>query len=649
LITLGQIILSIPLALSLLYFLTSIKKDKKVSDDKISKNFTLLIFISTVISFLFLLYKYYISDFYYQNVFTNSHTSKPDIYKLSGAWGNHEGSMLLFLCIVSIYSFLYSIKSEFGHKASVLFYQNFVFLLLIIYIYFFSSPFEINELIAQEIMPRQGLGLNPLLQDIGLAIHPPILYLGYGGYSLAYSIAIVALTKQVPGKLWCEDLKGWSLISWALLTLGVALGSWWAYRELGWGGYWFWDPVENISLMPWLLGTALIHSLLYTRKFEGAYKLTLYLAISTMIFSLIGFFLVRSGILLSVHSFANAPARGTILLTIILIFIVKSFYLIIKYSDKIKFESNYEYNIFSRQFLVLSNVIFYLTLTATIFLALFYPIVTQIFFDKLITVGEPYFLKIFVPIVIASLLFMVFTPYFRWHKNKFFKGFKKTTLSFIISFVLSLYFLYTYKIGTKLYISIFLGFWLVLSLFEILIVRALKREKTGKGFIAMIVSHIGFGLLVLSISFLTMFESTEEVLISKDEKIKINNGNIVFKGSEFVKESNYLARINNFELIKKHNGKEIKYEFSPEERVYFPGGKKTNEADIKRRGFDDYYMVTSGISDIDKKNLDPEESYKEVIILKYFEKPFINLLWLSAIIIALGAFISAYKPREKKK
>ncbi|MBC8307425.1 MAG: heme lyase CcmF/NrfE family subunit, partial [Pelagibacterales bacterium] len=280
-------------------------------------------------SFISLILAYVTSDFSNFNVFQNSHSEKPLIYKITGAWGNHEGSILLWVCMISIYGFFYSLfsKSSESFKVLVLKIQSGIFIIFSFFIIFTSNPFLVNSVVVEE-----GLGLNPILQDPALAIHPPMLYLGYVGFSLVFSLAIANLLKTNSDETWIVETQKWSIISWGFLTAGIALGSYWAYYELGWGGWWFWDPVENISLMPWIAGLALVHSLLMVRGEEAIERWIVFLSILCFSLSILGTFLVRSGILTSVHSFAADASRGLFILLIFfvttgfgfLVFLIKS-------------------------------------------------------------------------------------------------------------------------------------------------------------------------------------------------------------------------------------------------------------------------------------------------------------------------------------
>ena len=375
---------------------------KVIELEKISQILTLLIFLSAFFSQLALIFSYLISDYSVANVYQNSHHLKPTIYKISGSWGNHEGSMLLLITILSGYSLAFAFLSKISaeKKLIILSSQSFIVAAFSSFTAFTSNPF-----IRLFPAPKEGLGLNPVLQDIGLAMHPPMLYVGYIGFSLVFSFAIAGLLLEKIDRDFSKYLKNWLFFSWGFLTAGIGLGSWWAYRELGWGGYWFWDPVENISLMPWIAATALIHCIKFLEKKEIFKSWTAFLAILTFILCLLGIFLTRSGVLTSVHSFAVDAKRG--FFVIMLILIVGGIGLLIFGAKSGKLESvKIKFHFTSRIAAILVNNYFLLLSLFIVVLGTLYPLFSQSFFDQFIAIGPSYYNKLFSILIVPFLVFL---------------------------------------------------------------------------------------------------------------------------------------------------------------------------------------------------------------------------------------------------
>ncbi len=632
-INLGQIILGTILAVSLFQAIFRVNDNSKFLSQK---SLSLIVSFLCISSLAYLSYKYAVSDFSILNVFQNSNTMKPMLYKLTGVWGNHEGSMLLFVTLLAAYSSGFALISKTQVKDDVLQIQAAIITLITGYIYFTSNPFEATPIFEGMGIPEQGRGLNPLLQDIGLAIHPPILYLGYAGLSIVFSYICVAIRKKTDAKIWGEEIKNWVLWSWSFITIGVALGSWWAYRELGWGGFWFWDPVENISLMPWLISCGLIHSLLYTRKFGGLNRTSLLLGLMSFLAALAGFFMVRSGILSSVHSFAADPTRGIVMLAIV--FAISAYALILFGKNFLELKPNIleNFGILSRQALVIGNVIFMLALAFTIKLGVIYPITLSVFNIADISVGEPYFNKVFVPISIVLVFIMIFTPFIKWQNEKIVNVIKRSAFSFIVSVLITgfVYYFNENKFNIRAIAALFMGCWLILSLAEILIKRAAKREKISKGFFAMSVAHIGFGGLCIAISLVTSLESGKSFVLKENKKVSFEDYELSLSKSQIKQERNYFAQ--EADIILTQGNKKIT--LKPENRIYFPDMTKTFETDIKYSLSKDMYVVMG--ESTEKENNDYS------FPLRFYIKPFIAFVWLSALLIAIGGFI-AMLPKKK--
>ena len=368
-----------------------------------------------VISFLGLVLSFVISDFSNETVFNNSHTAKPLFYKISGTWGNHEGSLLLWLLVLTLFIFLFLLrtkKQSKQYRILTLLFQQIIIIGFFVFLLKTSNPFNYIYPI-----PNEGLGLNPILQDPALAIHPPILYLGYVGTSIIFSAALSATVLNYISKKWASHIKKWVLISWVFLTFGILLGSIWAYYELGWGGFWFWDPVENASLLPWFAITALMHSVMVLEKRDNLYSWVIILCLLTFILSVTGTFLVRSGILNSVHTFASDPARGIYILIFLSLMILSSLLIFFKFYKK----ENYSFNFKSKETFILINNWFMTFFLVTVFIGTLYPIFLDVLADVKISVGPPFYNIVIIPLVIPLLLLMVFGPQFNWiNSNKFF-------------------------------------------------------------------------------------------------------------------------------------------------------------------------------------------------------------------------------------
>ena len=406
--------LNVLLGILIIYFSYKDLKDSKLLISK--KIYQLCLFQSTFIitCFFTLIAAFIVSDFSLITVYQNSHSLKPFFYKVSGTWGNHEGSLLLWVIILTIFSFLFLLNNKRhskDYKINSLIVQNILIIGFLFFLLFNSNPFSVIS-----PTPKEGLGLNPILQDPALAIHPPLLYIGFVGSSIYFSAAIASLLTNYTGKLFAQSIKNWVLISWSFQTLGILTGSIWAYYELGWGGFWFWDPVENASLLPWFAMSALLHSLMVLEKRNQLYFWVIILCLLTFILSVTGTFLVRSGILNSVHTFANDPSKGLYILIFLSLMIFASVFL---FFNKFKNE-NYNLNSNSKETYILINNWFMIFYLITVLLGTIYPIFTEVLTDHKVSVGPPFYNTVIIPIVVLFLLFMSVGPQSQWIKNRFY-------------------------------------------------------------------------------------------------------------------------------------------------------------------------------------------------------------------------------------
>ena len=594
---------------------------KQINQNVLSLSFLQLIFV--IISFLSLIVSFIKSDFSNETVFNNSHTTKPLFYKISGTWGNHEGSLLLWLLVLTLFIFIFLIKSREQpkkYRILTLLFQQVIIIGFFLFVLMTSNPF--NYLFPT---PNEGLGLNPILQDPALAIHPPILYLGYVGTSIIFSSSLAAVTQNYVTKEWGKHIKKWVLVSWIFLTIGIMLGSIWAYYELGWGGFWFWDPVENVSLMPWLTLTALLHCIVVLERRTALTSWIVILSITTFTLSMCGTFLVRSGILNSVHTFANDPARGIFILIFLFFLIALSLGIFFFFHKENNKNSN---NFFwlSRETSILINNWFMMYFLSVILIGTVYPIFLDVISSEKISVGPPFYQKLIVPFLIPFLLFMSLGPRLKWIKSKI-ENKSSLIITFTISVMLTFFIIKNLTADLLFYtILISAAFFLFFTTLKELLIKKLNN-------ISQTVSHFGFSLLILSILFNSILSSEIITNIKIGERYDYNKGEIFFKKIEERKESNFNSIIASFE-IKDKNGKTI--ELKPEIRIYNQPVIITSEADIKTTLLEDKFLVMNLV----KGN--------EYFNIRYQVKPFMIWIWISVLLLSLGGLMSLLKKRYEK-
>ena len=621
----GNFTLFFCLLLSSIIFFTSILSlNNKNSFFKRNLNELLFFkFFFTLLSFFSLLILFINSEFSNETVLNNSHISKPLFYKISGTWGNHEGSLLLWLLILTFFAFFYFLKSKnrpLDERLLTIMFQELIIIGFLFFLLKASNPFNIIFPV-----PNEGMGLNPILQDPLLAIHPPILYLGYVSTSIVFSSSLAGLMRGNINNLWAKDIKIWVYISWTFLTLGILLGSIWAYYELGWGGFWFWDPVENISLMPWLSLTALVHCILVLEKRSILHSWTVILSIITFTLGICGTFLVRSGILNSIHTFANDPERGLYILFFLFFLIFLSILIYFIYEDKFE-TNNKNINFYSKDFSIILNNWFVMYFLSVILIGTIYPIFLEVLSNEKISVGPPFFNKLIIPFLIPFLIFMSIGPNLKWIKNN--RLSKKLNLIFI--FVLSIIitiFVSRFYSNVTLNITILLA----VSFYLFFITMNDFVKKNYKNYSQMI-SHFGFSLLVLSILMNSIFSNEATSNMRVGDEIKFLDKNIKLQRLEKSKEANFLKLIAHFKIEDKEKGKLF---LEPEIRIYDKPETVTSEAAIKTDIFKDRFLVI---------NLVKENEYLNV---RYQEKSFMIWIWISAIFISLGGFIGIFKKNEK--
>ena len=592
------------------------KTNKQINQNILSLSFLQLVFV--IVSFLSLIISFINSDFSNETVFNNSHTTKPLFYKISGTWGNHEGSLLLWLLVLTLFIFLFLIKSREQpqkYRILTLLFQQIIIIGFFLFVLMTSNPF--NYLFP---IHNEGLGLNPILQDPALAIHPPILYLGYVGTSIIFSSSLAAVTQNYVTKEWGQHIKKWVLVSWIFLTIGIMLGSIWAYYELGWGGFWFWDPVENVSLMPWLTLTALLHCIVVLERRASLTSWVVILSITTFTLSMCGTFLVRSGILNSVHTFANDPARGIFILIFLFALIVLSlgiFFIFHKENNK----SSNNFFWLSRETSILINNWFMMYFLAVVLIGTVYPIFLDVISSEKISVGPPFYHKLIVPFLIPFLLFMSLGPRLKWIKSKI-ENKNSLIITFIISVMLTFFIIKNLTADLLFYtVLISAAFFLFFTTLKELFIKKFNN-------ISQTVSHFGFSLLILSILFNSILSSEIITNIKIGERYDYNKGEIFFKKVEERKESNFNSIIASFE-IKDKNGKTI--ELKPEIRIYNQPIIITSEADIRTTLLEDKFLVMNLV----KGN--------EYFNIRYQVKPFMVWIWISVLLLSLGGLMSLFK------
>ena len=570
---------------------------------------------SILICFCTLVAAFLVSDFSLITVYQNSHTLKPIFYKISGTWGNHEGSLLLWAIILTIFSFLFLIYNK-NHpknfRLHTLIIQNLLILGFLFFILFNSNPFSVINPI-----PKEGLGLNPILQDPALAIHPPLLYVGFVGSSIYFSAAMASMITNYSDSLFAKSIKSWVVISWTFQTLGILVGSIWAYYELGWGGFWFWDPVENASLLPWFAMTALLHSLIVLEKRNILYFWSIILCLLTFILSVTGTFLVRSGILNSVHTFANDPSRGIYILIFLSLMIIASIYFLF---SRYKPTNNY-LNSNSKETFVLINNWFMMFYLITVLLGTLYPIFTDVLFNSKISVGPPFYNSVIIPVVTVFLILMAVGPQVKWIKNKFtnIKSYLLIIFAALLINFLIFYFFKSYSITSNLII--------ISSLF--LIISSIKDIFKKTNHFPRVISHLSFGFLIFFIGLNHNFSIEKDFNLKLGEKKQIDNFQFFLQDLELTKYPNYQAVKGKIKISNLITSEERT--LKPEIRIYDNPQTLTYEASIRTNFLKDYYLTMS--------NIDRSEYYN----IKFQEKPLMIWIWISVISLSLGGFLSLFR------
>ncbi|WP_348814820.1 heme lyase CcmF/NrfE family subunit [Halomonas sp. H10-59] len=584
---------------------------------------------------------YMLDDFSVVNVANNANSLLPWYYKFSAVWGNHEGSVLLWSLILGVWTFAVGCFSRGlppDMVARVLGVMGLVSVGFLAFVLITSNPFERSL----PNIPADGADLNPLLQDVGLIIHPPMLYMGYVGFSVVFAFAIAALLGGRLDSAWTRWVRPWTNIAWAFLTVGIALGSWWAYYELGWGGWWFWDPVENASLLPWLAGTALIHSLAVTEK-RGTFKSwTVLLAITTFSLSLMGTFLVRSGVLTSVHAFANDPSRGLFILVLLGITVGLSLLIFALRAPRVSQPGGF--NWVSRDALLLVNNILLVVMTVTVLLGTVYPLLLDALNLGKISVGPPYFNALFVPLTVLLCVFMGLGPSARWKRmagrelltRLWFAGLGALVIGVAAPLV------YTGQWNLKASLGLVAALWLVLSLVRDLwgkTSRAGSRlgalKRLTPAYWGMVLGHLGLAVTIIGVALVSNYSVERNVRMNVGDRVEVNGIGFHMTALDERRGPNYVSDAATIEVTRE--GASASFEMYPEKRLYIARGMPMTQVALRPGLFHDLYVAMG------------EELDDGSWALRVQIKPFVRWLWLGALLMAAGGIIAVADRRYRRR
>jgi len=586
------------------------------------------VFLLLAIAFVLLAWSFYTNDFSVLYVAEHSNSQMPVMYRLGAVWGGHEGSLLLWVFLLSTWTILVAQLSKALDEfmvARVIGVLGLVMSGLLLFILTTSNPFERLLPAAQD-----GRSLNPLLQDPGLVFHPPMLYMGYVGFSVAFAFAIASLLSGRLDAAWARWSRPWTTAAWVFLTLGIALGSWWAYYELGWGGWWFWDPVENASFIPWLVGTALLHSLAVTEKRGGFKSWTVLLAITAFSLSLLGTFLVRSGVLTSVHAFATDPRRGIFILIFLALVVGSSLILYAWRAPKSSLGG--KFSLSSRETFILLGNVFLVVSAGSVLLGTLYPLLIDALHLGKISVGPPYFNSVFVPIMIPLLVLMGIGPWTHWKNSDLVAVIKRLWLAALVAVFAGVTIPmvmgdFTWLAG----LGFLLAFWVIAS-GCLQIIRQAKTGKPTRSFIGMQVAHLGIAVFVIGVTMVGAYQEEKDVRMSAGETVSVGGYQIQLQGVQAEPGPNYLAMRGTFLLSKNGNREATLY---PEKRNYFSSTMPMTEAAINVGLTRDIYV-----------SLGEELTDKSWAVRVYY-KPFVDWIWGGCLLMALGGVLAISDKRYR--
>ena len=602
-------------------------------------------FVFLFVSFLCLVKSFLDDDFSVTYVANHSNTLLPIQYKVSAVWGGHEGSLLLWVLILATWTFAVSVFSRnlpLDILARVLAVMGMIAIGFLLFTLLTSNPFDRNLPFA----PSDGADLNPLLQDFGLIIHPPMLYMGYVGFSVAFAFAIAALMSGRLDSAWARWSRPWTTVAWSFLTFGIALGSWWAYYELGWGGWWFWDPVENASFMPWLVGTALIHSLAVTEK-RGVFKnWTILLAIFCFSLSLLGTFLVRSGVLTSVHAFANDPERGVFILGFLLLVVGGSLLLYALRAPAVKSVVTFDW--VSREAFLLSNNILLAITMLVVLLGTLYPLFADALGWGKISVGPPFFNAFFVPLMGVLCLFMALGPLTLWKKTSIEKLWQLIKHPLVLSVVVGLVFPLIYGASYSIFaaMTVFVAAWIIFTLVADIrhkirnassVQEGLKRLT--KSYYGMVLAHFGIAVLVLGACLNTIYSDQRDLRVEEGERLPLGRYEYHLVKVRAVQGPNYRAQQGEINVYQ--DGEQISQLF-PEKRQYLSGGNIMTEAAIDSGFLGDIYVALG-------ESLGATDTGKQAWAIRLHDKPFVGWIWFGSLFMGLGGLLAISDKRYRLK
>jgi len=588
------------------------------------------VFLLLGIAFVILAWSFYSNDFSILYVAEHSNSQMPVIYRLGAVWGGHEGSLLLWVFLLSTWTFLVALLSKALDEfmvARVIGVLGLVTTGLLLFVIATSNPFERLLPAAQD-----GRSLNPLLQDPGLVFHPPMLYMGYVGFSVAFAFAIASLLSGRLDAAWARWSRPWTTAAWVFLTLGIALGSWWAYYELGWGGWWFWDPVENASFIPWLVGTALLHSLAVTEKRGGFKSWTVLLAITAFSLSLLGTFLVRSGVLTSVHAFATDPTRGVFILIFLVLVVGSSLTLYAWRAPKSTLGG--KFSLTSRETFILLGNVFLVVSAASVLLGTLYPLLIDALHLGKISVGPPYFNSVFVPIMIPLLVLMGIGPWTSWKNSNLFDVIKRLWIAALVAVIAAA--LIPFAMGEFTWLSslgFLLAFWVITS-GVLQIIRQAKAGKPTRSFIGMQVAHLGIAVFTIGVTMVGAYQEEKDVRMLAGESVSVGGYDIQLQGVRPVPGPNYKAMQGTFLLTRNGNLEATMY---PEKRNYFSSTMPMTEAAIDASLTRDIYVSLG------------EELDDKAWAVRVYYKPFVDWIWGGCVLMALGGLLAMSDKRYRMK
>jgi cytochrome c-type biogenesis protein CcmF len=594
---------------------------------------TQISFVLLAISFAILAWSFYVNDFSVLYVAEHSNSQLPTVYRLGAIWGGHEGSLLLWIFLLTGWAFAVAQLSKTLDEfmvARVLGVLGLVATGLLLFVLATSNPFE-------RLLPAapDGRSLNPLLQDPGLVFHPPMLYMGYVGFSVAFAFAIASLLSGKLDAAWARWSRPWTTTAWIFLTLGIALGSWWAYYELGWGGWWFWDPVENASFMPWLIGTALLHSLAVTEKRGGFKNWTVLLAIIAFSMSLLGTFLVRSGVLTSVHAFATDPRRGIFILILLSLVVGSSLLLYALRAPKSTLGGTF--SLMSRETLMLLGNVFLVVAAGSVLLGTLYPLLIDALNLGKISVGPPYFNAVFVPIMVPVLFLQAIGPWANWKSTNLNALLKRLWLAAVVAVVAAILIprmMGEFTLLTAL--GFLLSFWIIAS-GVLQIIRQVKVGKPTRSFIGMQLGHIGIAVFVIGVTMVGAYQEEKDVRMAPGDTVSVGGYQIRLVDVRPAQGPNYQATRGTFELGRHGKAEEVLY---PEKRNYDSSTMPMTEAAINAGLTRDIYISLG----------EPLEGNAWAVRVYY--KPFVDWIWGGCLLMALGGLFAVldkrYRLRLKK-